>query len=52
MLRTRRCVSFLENPEESLEERDRVRQAVDAEMLRLNSDLDVSVLYRRGPVAS
>jgi cation diffusion facilitator family transporter len=39
-------VSFLENPEESLEERERVRQAVDAEMGRLNPDLDVSVLFR------
>jgi cation diffusion facilitator family transporter len=44
-------VSFLENPEESPEERDRVRQAVDADMLRLNPDLDVSVLFRLGPVA-
>ena len=41
-------VSFLENPEESLEERERVRQAVDAEMGRLNADLDVSVLFRSG----
>jgi cation diffusion facilitator family transporter len=41
-------VSFLENPEESLEERARVRQAVDAEMGRLNPDLDVSVLFRSG----
>lgn len=39
-------VSFLENPEESLEEREHVRQAVDAEMGRLNPDLDVSVLFR------
>jgi cation diffusion facilitator family transporter len=44
-------VSFLENQDESPEERDRVRQAVDAEMLRLNPDVDVSVLYRRGPLA-
>jgi len=44
-------VSFLENPEESSEERDQVRQAVDADMLRLNPDLDVSVLFRLGPVA-
>jgi predicted Co/Zn/Cd cation transporter (cation efflux family) len=44
-------VSFLENPEESPEERDRVRQAVDADMLRLNPDLDISVLFRLGPVA-
>ena len=41
-------VSFLENPEESLEERERVRRAVDAEMGRLNPDLDVSVLFRSG----
>jgi len=41
-------VSFLENPEESLEERERVRQAVDAEMGRLNPDLDVSVPFRSG----
>jgi cation diffusion facilitator family transporter len=41
-------VSFLENPEESLEEREHVRQAVDAEMGRLNPDLDVSVLFRSG----
>jgi len=41
-------VSFLENPEESLEEREHVRQAVDAEMDRLNPDLDVSVLFRSG----
>ena len=41
-------VSFLENPEESLEERELVRQAVDAEMGRLNADLDVSVLFRCG----
>jgi cation diffusion facilitator family transporter len=41
-------VSFMENPEESLEERERVRQAVDAEMDRLNPDLDVSVLFRSG----
>ena len=44
-------VSFLENPEESPEERDRVRQAVDADMLRLNPDLDISVLFRLGPIA-
>ncbi len=42
-------VSFLENPDESPEERDRVRQAVDADMLRLNPDVDVSVLFRSGP---
>jgi len=41
-------VSFLENPEESLEARERVRQAVDADMGRLNPDLDVSVLFRGG----
>jgi cation diffusion facilitator family transporter len=41
-------VSFMENPEESLEEREHVRQAVDAEMDRLNPDLDVSVLFRSG----
>ena len=41
-------VSFLENPELSLEERERVRQAVDVEMGRLNPDLDVSVLFRSG----
>jgi cation diffusion facilitator family transporter len=41
-------VSFLENPEESLEEREQVRQAVDGEMGRLNPDLDVSVLFRSG----
>jgi hypothetical protein len=29
-------VSFLENPEESLEERERVRQAVDVEISRLS----------------
>ena len=44
-------VSFLENPEESPEERERVRQAVDADMLRLNPDEDVSVLFRSGPAA-
>jgi cation diffusion facilitator family transporter len=44
-------VSFLENPEESLEEQERVRQAVDAEMSRLNPDIDVSVLFRSGPAA-
>ena len=43
-------VSFLENPEESPEERDRVRLAVDADMLRLNPDLDISVLFRLGPI--
>ena len=31
-----------------LEERERVRRAVDAEMGRLNPDLDVSVLFRGG----
>ncbi len=41
-------VSFLENPEQSLEERERVRRAVDVEMDRLNPDLDVSVLFRNG----
>jgi hypothetical protein len=41
-------VWFLENREESLEEREQVRQAVDAEMGRLNPDLDVSVLFRSG----
>jgi cation diffusion facilitator family transporter len=41
-------VSFLENPEESLEEREHVRQAVDAEMGRLNPGLDVSVLFHSG----
>ena len=45
-------VSFLENPEESLEEQERVRQAVDAEMSRLNPDIDVSVLFRSGSPAS
>ena len=44
-------VSFLENPEESPEERERVRQAVDADMLSLNPDEDVSVLFRSGPAA-
>jgi len=44
-------VSFLENPEESPEERERVRQAVDADMLRLNPAEDVSVLFRSGPAA-
>lgn len=44
-------VSFLENPEESPEERERVRQAVDADMLRLNPDEDVSVLFRSRPAA-
>jgi hypothetical protein len=44
-------VSFLENPEESPEERERVRQQVDADMLRLNPDEDVSVLFRSGPAA-
>lgn len=44
-------VSFLENPEESLEEQERVRQAVDAEMSRLNPDIDVSVLFRSGSAA-
>lgn len=41
-------VSFLENPDESLEERELVRMAVDADMGRLNPDLDVSVLFRSG----
>ena len=41
-------VSFLENLDESLEERERVRRAVDAEMSRLNPDTDVSVLFRSG----
>ena len=44
-------VSFLENPEESAEERERVRHAVDAEMARLNPDVDVSVLFRGGSAA-
>ena len=44
-------VSFLENPEESPEERERVREAVDAEMARLNPDVDVSVLFRSGSAA-
>lgn len=44
-------VSFLENPKESLEERERVRRAVDGEMSRLNPDIDVSVLFRSGSVA-
>jgi predicted Co/Zn/Cd cation transporter (cation efflux family) len=41
-------VSFLENPDASLEEMERVRQFVDAEMSRLNPDVDVSVLFRGG----
>lgn len=44
-------VSFLENPEESLEERERVRRAVDGEMSRLSPDIDISVLFRSGPAA-
>jgi len=41
-------VSFLENPEESQEERERVRQAVDVEMSRVSPEVDVSVLFRSG----
>ena len=44
-------VSFLENLDESLEERERVRKAVDAEMSTLNPDIDVSVLFRSGSPA-
>jgi hypothetical protein len=37
--------------EESAEERERVRHAVDAEMARLNPEVDVSVLFRGGSAA-
>jgi hypothetical protein len=37
---------------ESPEEGERVRRAVDAEMLRLNPELDVSVMFRSGSAAA
>jgi cation diffusion facilitator family transporter len=39
-------VSFLENVNDSLEERERVRRTVDAEMARLNPEVDIAVLFR------
>ena len=39
-------VSFFQSPQESLEEMERVRGAVSDDMVRLNPDVDVSVLFR------
>jgi len=41
-------VSFFEDPDEELQNMDRVRLAVVEEMNRLNPDVDVSVLFRTG----
>ena len=41
-------VSFFEPPQQSLEAMDRVRTGVTNDMVRLNPDVDVSVLFRSG----
>jgi divalent metal cation (Fe/Co/Zn/Cd) transporter len=42
-------VSFFEEPTGSLEEMDKVRQAVNDELVRLNPDIDVVVAFRLAP---
>ena len=44
--------SFFEDPAHSLEEMDRVREAVIAEMVRLNPDVDVVVAFRLPAMAA
>ena len=45
-------VSFFEDPAESLQGMDRVRQAVIDDVVRLNPDVDVVVAFRPAPAAA
>ena len=45
-------VSFFEDPGESLQGMDQVRQAVIDEVVRLNPDVDVVVVFRPAPEAA
>jgi hypothetical protein len=42
-------VSFFEEPTESLQDMDKVREAVTEEVVRLNPDVDIVVAFRLAP---
>jgi hypothetical protein len=43
-------VSFFEDPTQSLQGMDKVREAVTNEVVRLNPDVDIVVAFRLAPV--